>query len=137
MASQWVRSGDVVWEELDGEAVLVSTSAQKTWVLNATASLIWKCCDGQISLEAVARRLARAGGREAGRVKRELQAFCQILEQKGLLSTARAAMGSMTGERLPAELCFAGLSLPPQIKMETTSMGLRGRPSPRGVTGGP
>ena len=60
MASQWVRSKDVVWEELDGEAVLVSTTRQKTWALNAAASVIWKCCDGQTSIDDIASKLAEA-----------------------------------------------------------------------------
>jgi hypothetical protein len=134
MAAQWVRSHDVVWEEIDGEAVLVSTAVQKTWVLNATASLIWKCCDGTISLETLARRIAGGCGREAGRVKAELVEFCREMEQRGLLMGVRAA-GAISGDQLSSTLCFSGMSVPPMIKMESLTVGIRGKPSPRGVCG--
>ena len=134
MAVQWVRSKNVVWDEIDGEAVLVSTSEQKTWVLNATASIIWKCCDGTISIEALARRIASECGREASRVKAELASFCREMEQRGLLMGGRAS-GAVYGESVPGSFCFKGFSLPPLIKMESLSLGIRGRPSPRSVSG--
>jgi hypothetical protein len=132
MSSHWVRTENVAWQEIDGEAVLVSTKARKTWVLNATASLIWKCCDGTMHLDVLARRIAKAGGREANRVKSEILEFCRVLEQKGLIRTAQISAGP--NAELPAEMCFAGFSLPPLIRMETTTVGARGKSSPRGVT---
>lgn len=134
MAAQWVRSRDVVWEEIDGEAVLVSTAVQKTWVLNSTASLIWKCCDGTMSLETLARRIAAGCGREASRVKAELLEFCKEMEQRGLLMGVRAA-GAVSGAQMSSAVCFSGMSVPPIIKMESMSLGIRGKPSPRGVSG--
>jgi len=134
MAAQWVRSRDVVWDEIDGEAVLISTSEQKTWVLNATASIIWKCCDGTISIEALARRIARECGREASRVKSELLDFCREMEQRGLFMGGRVA-GAACGESTLGSFCFKGFSMPPLIKMESLSLGIRGRPSPRNVSG--
>ena len=136
MSSQWVRSENVVWQEFDGEAVIVSTTAQKTWVLNASASQIWKCCDGRITLDGLASRLAKAGGREVSRVKGELLAFFRMLEGKGLIRASHIAAASILEDRLTLELSVAGLSLPPLIKMESNSVGIRGRPSPRGNTGG-
>ncbi len=132
MASQWVRSNDVVWEELDGEAVLVSTTKQKTWALNAAASVIWKCCDGQISIEEIARRVAAACGREVGSVKREILEFCRELERKGLISISTMNLKTLSNQSLVANLSVAGFSLPPKIIMESSSLGIRGRPSPRG-----
>ena len=129
MAAQWVRSKDVVWDEIDGEAVLVSTSEQKTWVLNATASIIWKCCDGSISIETIAKRIASECGREASRVKAELGDFCREMELRGLLMGERAHLSEQS---IPGAVCFAGVSSPPLIKMESLTLGIRGRPSPRG-----
>ncbi len=132
MASQWVRSRDVVWEELDGEAVLVSTTRQKTWALNRAASLIWKCCDGQISIETLARRVASACGREVGSVKREIFEFCRELESRGLISTATMNVRNLSNQSLVANFSIAGFSLPPKINIETSSVGFRGRPTSRG-----
>ncbi len=46
MAGKWVRSDDVVWEELGGEVLLVHPRSGARWLLNATAGAIWKLCDG-------------------------------------------------------------------------------------------
>ncbi|HYG73898.1 MAG TPA: PqqD family protein [Planctomycetota bacterium] len=132
MTSRWVRSSGVVWEDVNGEAVLVNTSARQTLVLNSTASFLWKCCDGSLSLQEIASRIAAAGGHKVEQVREELAHFCGELETRGLLlSASNAAM-------IPASehaVCFSGGDFPPRIKLESSSLGFRGRPSPRGVSG--
>jgi len=131
MPGQWVRASDVVWEELDGEAVLVSSSTQRTWVLNSTASFVWKHCDGSTSLHDIARGLAAAGCAEMHRVRRDVTAFCQELASVGLLSPAHRLAHAAAA---PAAVCFARSYLPPGIRVTTTLGAGRGRPSPRGIS---
>ncbi|HEY3324450.1 MAG TPA: PqqD family protein [Planctomycetota bacterium] len=133
MKSPWVRSADVVWEELDGQAVLVSTRTRKTWVLNAAGSFIWRCCDGSITLDDIVRRLA--GSRSADIVRQEAAAFIAQLEQRGLLRTAPRAAVALAGNR-GGSFCYSG-AMPPLITLETTSFGARRGPSPRNVSGPP
>ena len=37
--------------ELDGESIIYSSDNPRGYYLNKTATLIWKCCDGQHSLD--------------------------------------------------------------------------------------
>lgn len=131
MARQWERARDIVWEELDGEAVLVSPVTSKTWVLNATASAIWKYCDGQTSIDALAAAFAQAGRLEVAKVKTELLAFCRQLEAQGMLRASSSPIG------IGAACAFAGSYVPPFIRMHSSGVGFRGRPSSRGGSGGP
>jgi hypothetical protein len=64
MTTQWIRSNDVVWEDLDGEALLVRSSTGQRWTLNATAAGIWKLCDGGFDLSGLARRFSKVSRRE-------------------------------------------------------------------------
>lgn len=130
MAEQWRRAGDIVWEEFDGEAVLVSSSAKGTWVLNPTACFVWKNCDGRTNLEAMARHLAAAAGLEPSRVKHEVLAFCRELEEQGLVSAARHAAESLAAR--PLQCCFAGAYVPPVIRIRNSGAGFRGKARPRG-----
>jgi len=43
--------------ELDGEAIIYSLNNPTGYYLNKTATLIWKCCDGQHSLEDIERKI--------------------------------------------------------------------------------
>jgi len=131
MTAQWVRAGDVVWEEVNGEAVLVSTSERRTLVLNATASFLWTCCDGSVSLDDVARRITAVGGRKLEQVRNELAAFCLELETRGVLLGTPVLTPAQHG----GAVCFSGNGLPPLIKLESLSVGFRGRPSSRGISG--
>lgn len=130
MSRHWIRSSDIVWEELDGEAVLVSPSAKRTWVLNPTASALWKSCDGCTPLESIARNLARAGRHELSKVKAELTAFCKMLEENGMLRPAPCPVAVSGGA-----VCFYGPYVPPFVKLQSAGVGFRGRPSSRGGSG--
>ena len=129
MSRQWERARDIVWEELGGEAVLVSPTTSKTWVLNHTASAIWKCCDGQTSIDDIALKLAEAGRLDVANVKTELLAFCKQLESQGMLRSSGRAV------RAGASFAFAGSYVPPFIRMHGSGVGFRGRPSSRGGSG--
>jgi len=91
MPEAWTRSEEVVWQELEGEAVLVSPRLGYSWVLNATAAYLWRHCDGRTSLQALARRVADAAGLEVRQVLARLTEFSQELAKQGLLVPAAAA----------------------------------------------
>ncbi|MCY3021777.1 MAG: PqqD family protein [Planctomycetota bacterium] len=133
MAQHWTRATDVVWEEFDGEAVLVSSSAKGTWVLNPTACFVWKNFDGRTTLEAIVRHLAAAAGLEPSRVKQEVLAFCAELEREGLVSAARQAARGLAAA--PPQCCFAGAYVRPVIRISIPGFGLRGKATPRGPSG--
>ena len=50
--------------ELDGEAVLYDESTQAMHVLNPTATVVWSCCDGTVSVDQLIDELAEAYGVE-------------------------------------------------------------------------
>jgi|GEM_PF-599468 len=133
MAIKWVRSNEVVWEEMNGEAVLVSPSTGARWSLNATASRVWTFCDGQFGVTEIATALAAASGRNLRETKRELTAFCAEFVALGLLQPAvetRVAGASVSGAAF-----MSGLSTPPSFRSMGLGSGPRRRPSPRGNSG--
>ena len=56
------RSDATVTVELDGEAVILDETHHRLHHLNATASLVWACCDGNGSVADIARDVAAAFG---------------------------------------------------------------------------
>ena len=128
MAKNLVRHEDVIWEELDGEALLVNPETKSSWRLNSTATLIWRHCTGAHGIMELARAIARKTGAELRRVEREVAAFCGELQQKGLLQTG-AGLGS-------APMAFSGLGSYTTPSMLSRSLaGGRRRPTPRGNSG--
>jgi hypothetical protein len=124
MAIRWSKSDGVVWEQLGGETVIVRPSDRRTWLLNATASFVWRCCNGQVSPEEIARRL---GGQQ---VTREIAAFCQDLAKLGLLSES-----TQPAPQPALALAFSGPYAAPRIMPQGFGTGPRRRPSPRGLSG--
>jgi hypothetical protein len=129
MQSKWMRSDNVVWEELNGEILLVNPRSGGRWLLNAAASAVWKLCDGTRSAGELAARVVCGAGREA---RAEIAAFCASAERLGLLQSAahstcatdtRLATGTMNFDAAPV---FRELG---------AGHGTRRRPSPGGVSG--
>jgi hypothetical protein len=126
MTTQWIRSNDVVWEELDGEALLVSPSAGRRWTLNATATGIWKLCDGHLDLSGLAQRFSKVS-------RHEIAEFCALFGELGLLRES--------GASLPIQLTTGGTAFmsnqqtPPMFREVSLGSGPRRRPSPRGNSG--
>jgi hypothetical protein len=57
-ATPVARAG-VRFEELDGEAVVYDRGGKRAIYLNETATVIWKLCDGERSVDDIATLLAR------------------------------------------------------------------------------
>jgi hypothetical protein len=56
------RKADLVVEELTSETVIYDTTSHRAHCLNKTASFIWQHCDGQTSVEELAKRLSECVG---------------------------------------------------------------------------
>src|SRR6185295_14312035 len=118
MKTNPVREAGIVWEELEGEALLVNPETKSSWRLNATATQIWRHCTGAHGLTELARAIARKTGAEVRKVEEEVAALCRRLEGAGLLRAATATSGS-------APMAFTGLTS--YISPSVASRSLTGR----------
>jgi hypothetical protein len=131
MAVQWKHNAGVVWEELDGETLLVNPITRATVRLNETASFVWKHCSSAITLSELARTLARKSGRELRRIEHELEEFCLQLSRGGFLQPA-----TRRNDCLSLNLAaFTGSYEAPRFFARSLGHGPRKRPSPRGNSG--
>jgi len=133
MATKWVRSDDIVWEELHGEALLVSPATGRSWSLNAAAALIWKLCDGR-GLSEMARAFATASGCSLRQSRRDILEFCTRVAEQGLLNAVDSGR-SQPALSLPEAAFLSGLTAPPMLRPLGLVSGPRRRPSPRGNSG--
>lgn len=137
MDRKWVRSDDIVWEDLDGQTLLVQPATGKRLVLNATASKVWQLCDGRCSLSELVNEFATIRNSSLNGLQRELAAFCEELAAMGLLirggtsSHAQLAAVDFNGVLKRSGLT-PGLTVRP---LHLSSSGARRRPSPRGNSG--
>lgn len=122
MATKWKRSKDVVWEELDGEMLLVNSTTGMRCRLNAAASAVWRLCDGRRSVRELAAAVSRSS--------EEILQLCRQLRETGLLS-GTVASGSSALHNV--NVCMR--SGAPAFTLLGLGQGPRGRPSPRGNSG--
>jgi hypothetical protein len=125
MTTKWVRCNDVVWEELNGDALLVSPPTGRRWTLNTTATGIWKLCDGGADLYDLVRRFSTVS-------QREIAEFCSLFGELGLLTQGTAIA--------PVQAASGGIAMmstepPPMFRELGVGSGSRRRPSPRGNSG--
>lgn len=131
MSTKYTRSGEVIWEELDGEALLIDTENQSAWVLNASATHVWKHCD-TCSVESLVETLSRAGNVQIERVRKEVRAYIDALQSRRWLIT-----GATGGARMPApcDTAFSGYYEIPTMQPKCLGSNGRRRASPRGNSG--
>lgn len=79
------RRDDLAVEELDGELVLLDETTGGIHVLNATASVVWRCLDGDIDVATLAAELADAFGVDASQVSDDVLGMVRQLAADGLL----------------------------------------------------
>jgi hypothetical protein len=132
MAITWKRSNEIVWEELDGEALLVSPVSRARWSLNAAAAAVWKCCDGTRSLAALSSAFAQASGLGLREARQEIAAFCQRFAELGLLHAQPELVAASAALNRPT---FRSGMEGPAFKTLGLGHGPRRRPSPRGNSG--
>lgn len=117
----WTRNDNVIWEELDGGALLVSPDTGGRWSLNSAAAAVWNLCDGRLSLSQVAARIARPLD--------EVSTFCQQFAALGLLNSPQPSAVTHVATFHTAAPGAPG------FKAHSLGSGPRRRPTPRGLSG--
>jgi hypothetical protein len=84
--------------ELDGEAVLLDTSANRLHHLNRTASMLWACIDGGVSIGELAAEIAGELGLDEVTVRTDAVEVFQHLHREGLIDTV-ASRNQRHGDR--------------------------------------
>jgi len=75
----------VVWEEFDAQVLAVTPGARAVYVLNRTASEIWRGVCAGLPLAAIARQLADACQQDPRAASRVVAAFMVRLSEAGLV----------------------------------------------------
>jgi hypothetical protein len=128
MALKWTKATNVIWEELDGGALLIDAKTGARWSLNATAAALWNWCDGNNTLNDLAARLAQSSRRTLREARADVRAFRASFAAQSLLATT-------TGATIPASsttLSFSALNVPATLTALGLGHGPRTRPGPRG-----
>ena len=71
--------------EMEGEAVILDESADRLHLLNATATLLWQCLDGESTIEEICRDLADGLGVPYEQVLSDTVAVVKNLLDEGLV----------------------------------------------------
>ena len=85
--SQFVprRRGDVICEELDGEAVIWDPCATSLYVLNPSATVVWNSIDGFTTVDSLARELGEVFGIDNSRMELDVLQVVRDFGEQGLL----------------------------------------------------
>jgi hypothetical protein len=78
-----IQSPDYHLEMLDGELILYHLDDTKILYCNETASVIWRLCDGQQSIEEIINLLSRAYPDAAGDMASDVEATLQRFLEAG------------------------------------------------------
>jgi hypothetical protein len=70
--------------DLDGECMVYSTAAAKALYLNDTASMIWKLCDGERTVDAI-EQLLRGAYPDAAALHDDVAAALHMLVDNGVV----------------------------------------------------
>ena len=121
---KYIRSKDVVWERIDGGALLTRPSSDRAWRLDALASTIWSLCGGKGGFERAVKAVLRATGCDAVRAREICERLCADLAARGLMQPC--------GVLAPVSMARSGFANLTEIKL---TAGGRRRPTPRGNSG--
>jgi len=80
-----VRSRDVYTVEIDGEAVLLDERENRLHLLNHSATLVWQCFDGEVTVAGLARELSEELDAPYEPLLEETLAVVRDLAGEGLL----------------------------------------------------
>jgi hypothetical protein len=67
-----IRRKDVIWREVDGEVVIISSDSKRMHVLNETASMIWLLLDGIHDQDSIGVAVAAEFGESVETVKKDM-----------------------------------------------------------------
>lgn len=90
MAKGLKTAPGVVWQEVRGETVIVNPGRQQAWVLDRTATRLWKLLTGQVRMDAVLRVLSKEFGLPIPELRLEVERFQSQMAGVGLIEAAPA-----------------------------------------------
>ena len=132
MDPKWMRSKNVVWENLNGEALLVDFSTGLRWAFNASAASIWRQCDGWRTPSEIAHAFVGGANQALQGTRQEVAAFCEALAKTGLLVPCVAIPAKAAASGV---VFMSGFESAPTIRSLGLGATSRRRPSPRGNSG--
>ena len=88
-----VRAPKTHTVEIDGEAIVLDEEQNRLHLLNASATIVWNCCDGSGTLTEIAHDLADAVGAPPEQLVSELVTLARTLGAEGLLDGVSADPG--------------------------------------------
>lgn len=81
-----LKSSDVAWQMVDGEAVVLHISGQMLRGLNAVASHVWQRIDGNRTIEMIAQEISADFSRTEEEVFKDVKTFLNELIEKNMVS---------------------------------------------------
>jgi hypothetical protein len=81
-----VKSPDVAWQSVDGEAVILHIRGQMLRGLNAVASHVWQLIDGNRTIEMIAQEISADFSRTEEEVFEDVKIFVAELFEKNMVS---------------------------------------------------
>ena len=78
----------VLETEIKGDISLFDVNRDQVSVLNATASDVWRLCDGEHTLDEIVDLLSGAYGRSAAEIRSDVEATVAKLVEEGFLPAA-------------------------------------------------
>ena len=82
------HSGEVLQQEIGGEAVLLDLASESYFGLDPVGTRIWALLDGSNSLRSVHAQLCREYEADAARIEGDVLVLCQSLLDAGLVAGA-------------------------------------------------
>ncbi len=79
------RRGDLNYRSIDGETLILNRQDDRLHQLNATASFIWDCCDGNSNLADIVDRLAGAYEVDSNTARKDVEEILSNLRRSNLL----------------------------------------------------
>lgn len=83
-------SGEVLFQEIDGEAVILDLASEQYFGLDEVGTRIWSLLDGNAKLAIVLDALSAEYDAPADRIQADLLALAQRLLEAGLVRTTHA-----------------------------------------------
>ncbi len=81
------RRSDLNYRTIDGETVILNRKDGRLHQLNATASFIWDCCDGNSNIAEIIDRLVRAYEVDSSTARKDVGEVLSKLRNSNLLET--------------------------------------------------
>lgn len=79
-------NSDLVCREVDENMLILDSNNEQVHELNVTATYIWKLCDGQTSVESIARSFAEIFGIPIEKAFEDVESVISALLEKSLLT---------------------------------------------------